>query len=61
MKSPARKLFRIGCLAFAQHTFAESDWDTARHVHTDLFEKPARTDLVTALSTCATQQNPELK
>ncbi|NTY37586.1 hypothetical protein [Burkholderia diffusa] len=39
MKSPARKLFRIGCLAgclaFAQHAAADSDWDAARHVRTD--------------------------
>ncbi|WP_227789493.1 MULTISPECIES: hypothetical protein [unclassified Burkholderia] len=39
MKSPARHLFRIGCmaacLAFAQHAVAEDDWDAARHVRTD--------------------------
>ncbi|AXF20689.1 hypothetical protein CUJ89_09485 [Burkholderia pyrrocinia] len=39
MKSPAGNLFRIvclaGCLAFAQHAVAESDWDAARHVRTD--------------------------
>ncbi|MCU9957186.1 hypothetical protein OEJ37_27875 [Burkholderia sp. BKH01] len=106
MKSPARKLFRIGCLAgclaFAQHAVADSDWDAARHARTDwvfasmkesdvrptldrtlkdqvrwraaregdpvaqmemadLFEKLGKTDLVTALRACATQQNPELK
>ncbi|WP_446902867.1 hypothetical protein [Burkholderia sp. YIM B11467] len=39
MRSPARKLLRIGCLAgclaFAHHAVAESDWDAARHVRTD--------------------------
>ena len=39
MTSPARKLFRIGCvatcLAFTQHARAEGDWDAARHVRTD--------------------------
>ncbi|WP_175843907.1 hypothetical protein [Burkholderia arboris] len=39
MKFPARKRFLggcvAGCLAFAQHASADSDWDAARHVRTD--------------------------